>query len=77
MSTNRTDPKPIWGAKNIAERIGITERAAFNMLSRGQLPAKRVGGRWVAHIDELDQFFRSGSPKDEKKTLHVGLCRQL
>lgn len=37
----------IWGASAIAKEIGRSERATFYMLDKGELPAKKVGGRWV------------------------------
>jgi hypothetical protein len=37
-----------WGARAIADVIGRTERITFYMLESGALPARKVGGRWVA-----------------------------
>jgi len=44
---------PIWGAANIGEVIGKPERATFHMLEKRLLPAKKVGGRWVASRKKL------------------------
>lgn len=38
----------IWGAKAIGECIGRSERQTFYLLESGQLPARRVGNKWVA-----------------------------
>jgi hypothetical protein len=35
----------IWGAEDIAKVIGRSTRATFDMLDKGQLPAKKVNGR--------------------------------
>jgi len=40
--------KPIWGAKKIATVIGRNERMTFHLLETGQLPVKKVGGRYVS-----------------------------
>ncbi|WP_312222591.1 DNA-binding protein [Rhizobium rhizoryzae] len=47
----------IWGAEEIARAIGRTPRVTFNLLSTGKLPAKKVGGRWVAERSKLIAFF--------------------
>ncbi|QYM73907.1 DNA-binding protein [Pseudochrobactrum sp. Wa41.01b-1] len=47
----------IWGINAIARLIGRTDRQAFHMVSTGQLPAKKVGGRWVAERSKLIAFF--------------------
>ena len=47
----------IWGAKAIAEAIGCTERATFHMLERKEIPARKVGSRWVASREALRLFF--------------------
>lgn len=47
----------VWGADAIARLIGRTTRATFHMLDNGELPAKKVGGRWVAERNKLLNFF--------------------
>lgn len=47
----------IWGAEAIAKFIGRSTRATFYMLDNGELPAKKVGGRWVAERGKLLRFF--------------------
>ena len=47
----------IWGAADIATIIGRSQRATFHMLDNGELPAKKVGGRWVAERSKLIAFF--------------------
>lgn len=43
----------VWEVGNIARIIGRSERQTFHMLSTGALPAKKVGGRWVASRRKL------------------------
>lgn len=47
----------IWGAEAIAKFIGRSTRATFYMLDNDELPAKKVGGRWVAERSKLVAFF--------------------
>jgi len=51
----------LWGVKAIAKPIKRTERQTFHMLTRGELPAKKVGGRWVASRKKLREFFEEVS----------------
>jgi hypothetical protein len=43
----------VWEVKRIAEVIQQTERQTFNLLEKGLLPAKKIGGRWVASRQKL------------------------
>lgn len=47
----------VWGCTEIAKVIGRSARATFHMLDKGELPAKKVGGRWVAERGQLQRFF--------------------
>jgi len=47
----------VWGAEEIAKLIGRSPRSVFHMLDTGELPAKKVGGRWVAERNKLLAFF--------------------
>lgn len=47
----------VWGATEIAKLIGRSPRSTFHMLENGELPAKKVGGRWVAERGALVRFF--------------------
>ncbi len=46
----------LWGAEAIATEIGRDRSATFHLLSAGALPAKKVGGRWVASKAKLRAF---------------------
>lgn len=37
-----------WGVEEIAKVVERDKRATYHLLSKGELPARRVGGRWVA-----------------------------
>ncbi|MBZ3693411.1 helix-turn-helix domain-containing protein [Phyllobacterium calauticae] len=47
----------IWGAEEIAKIIGRSTRATFHILDSGELPARKVGGRWVVERSQLIRFF--------------------
>ncbi|MGO6724935.1 DNA-binding protein [Rhizobium ruizarguesonis] len=47
----------IWGAEDIGKVIGRSARATFDMLDKGELPAKKVNGRWVVARSKLIAFF--------------------
>ncbi len=48
----------LWGAREIAKEIDRTERQVFHLLQAGNLPAKRVGGRWCIDRAILRRFFQ-------------------
>lgn len=56
---NQTDDQMslIWGGEQIAKVIGRPTRVTFHLLEKGELPAKKVGGRWVAERNKLLAFF--------------------
>lgn len=43
----------VWEVAAIAKVIGRTERQTNHMLAAGHLPARKVGGRWVASRRKL------------------------
>lgn len=56
MTTNAGEVDLIWEVKEIAKLIRRTERQTFHMLNKGELPARKVGGRWVAERSRLISF---------------------
>lgn len=49
MQTSDTELKDdlLWGAEAIAQEIGRAVRITYHLLERGELPARKVCGRWV------------------------------
>jgi hypothetical protein len=45
------------GAKAIADELGIEERQAFHGLTRGNIPARKMGRLWVASRSRLRAHF--------------------
>lgn len=50
-------PRLIWGARAIGEFIGVDKAKAFYLLQKGRIPARKVGGEWVAEEGKLTAFF--------------------
>jgi hypothetical protein len=46
-------PDIVWGTNAIAAVIGRNQRQTFWMLEKGHLPARKVGGKWVASRKKL------------------------
>lgn len=58
MTSNNTNSMElIWEVSEIGKLIGRNERQTFHLLNTGQIPAKKVGGRWVAERSKLIAFF--------------------
>lgn len=47
----------IWGAEAIGKAIGRTERQTKHMLTKGEIPGTKTGGRWVASLAALRKHF--------------------
>jgi hypothetical protein len=56
---------PIWGAARIAREVGLDRAQAYHLLSRGLLPARRVGRRWVTTRDRLRQALTGDRGSDD------------
>lgn len=67
--TQHTPTELIWGASAIARVIGRTDRQTFHMLQNGQLPAKKIGDRWVAERGQLISFFMSKAAAQSEEQL--------
>ena len=51
-----SDSDHMWGAKNIAQHLGLTERQVRYAEQRRQLPIGRVGGRLYASRRKIDEY---------------------
>jgi hypothetical protein len=47
----------IWGVSAIARVIGRTDRQTFHLISTGELPARKIGNRWVIERNRLIAHF--------------------
>ena len=46
-------PTYLWGARAIGEVIDLDEKRVFYLLERGVIPARKVGGKWVANREKV------------------------
>lgn len=58
MDTDTDQIDLIWGIDAIARFIKRSNRQTYHLLAKGEIPAKRVGGRWVATKEALIRFFK-------------------
>ena len=47
------DDVPIWGAGAIGREIGLDRGQTYHLLSRGHLPGRKIGRRWVSTPGQL------------------------
>jgi len=58
MTDLKKDLEIIWGAKDIGAAISVTERQAFHMLEKGEVPgARKWNGKWCVSRRKLREFF--------------------
>lgn len=48
--------------KQVAEFLGVTPNAVRNMIYRGNLPARKWGGRLIILREDFERFLRSLPP---------------
>lgn len=66
MEQSNTDlDEPIWGARAIAGEANVTEHRALYLLSRGLLPATKIGKSHVTTRRRFDS--RLASPRADSK----------
>jgi len=59
---SKTDfDRPLWGAKPIGERLGLTEAQFYYKAARGLLPVTKVGREFVTTEERLRAFL-NGEP---------------
>ena len=52
---------PLWGATQIAPVIRRSVDTTLLMIERGELPGRRIGGRWCTTRRALKRFFNNES----------------
>ena len=45
--------KLLWGAAAIAKALNVSKRTAYHLLENNYIPARKIGGNWVADVDRL------------------------
>ncbi|MFA5387192.1 MAG: helix-turn-helix domain-containing protein [Candidatus Paceibacterota bacterium] len=64
MSTQSA--KIIWAVKGICEYCGISRDTFYRLVRSGKFPAAVIEGKWCAHMDNIDDFFRLGTKTPPK-----------
>jgi hypothetical protein len=61
MTNDTTQPNDdldlLWGAEEIGKALGRSMRATYEILDKGEIPAKKLNGRWVISRKRLVSFF--------------------
>ena len=60
MDDKQTKLELVWGAQNIGQVVNLNTRQTFHALETGAIPARKVGGKWVAERGKLREFFLEG-----------------
>ncbi len=58
-----------FGVDELAKWLAMDARDVSKMVSRGKLPARRIGGEWRFHRSEITQWIES--------ELHISSCEEL
>lgn len=56
----------LWTAAVIAKYLGVSRNKFYTLVQMG-LPAVVIDGKWCAHTDNLEAFFRGGTGKPSRK----------
>ena len=60
-STNDRNKRKKWvGTEKAAQHIDTTRSGIRNRVARGQIPYRKLGGRLMFDLDELDQLLENG-----------------
>lgn len=61
---------------NLAEVLGVTQKTAYEYLQAGDLPAYRIGTRWLILRDEVKEFVEMSSHRAERESRREDSDRQ-
>ncbi len=53
----------VFTVEEVAAYLKVTERSIYTLLTRGEIPAFKVGGTWRFRLDEIDAWARSSKKK--------------
>lgn len=62
MAEKKKGPRLIWGARAIGQFIGVDKAKAFYLLQKGRIPARKVGGEWVAEKGSSSRSSQATQP---------------
>lgn len=65
---------PLLEAQDVAELLGMSRKAVYDLLKAGTIPAYKLGGSWIILRDELRDTIEAGSNQrrrpDDNQTIH-------
>ena len=65
MNAEPVSKNILWTADAIAKYLGVSRNKFYNLVGMG-LPAVVIDGKWCAHADNLEAFFKIGTGKSAR-----------
>lgn len=62
MAVEPVSKNILWTAESISKYLGVSRNKFYTLIKRG-LPAVVIDGKWCAHAENLEAFFRTGTGK--------------
>jgi excisionase family DNA binding protein len=60
MREEKRQPKEVISVEDAAKRLRIGRNQAYEAVRNGQLPAIRIGRRWIVPVAALDRILSGG-----------------
>lgn len=64
----KNSAKIVWTITRICEYCDISRVTFYRLVRLGKFPATIIEGKWCAHTDNIDEFFRVGTKTPPKDT---------
>lgn len=58
-----TSGKILWTAVVIARYLGVSRNTLLDLIKNHGMPCAIIGGKYCAHADNLEEYFRIGTGK--------------
>ena len=55
----KTNKKVIWTLRGICDYCDISQALFYKLVKTGKFPATIIEGKWCAHKDNIEEFFRA------------------
>lgn len=57
-----------WTVRELAIRWKVSQDVVYDLLTRGELLGKKIGGSWRVHSDAVHAYEASGIPKQRRES---------
>jgi len=57
----KSSVKILWTVRSICDYCQISKDFFYRLVRAGKFPATIIEGRWCAHMDNIDEFFKCGT----------------